>query len=242
MPSAEWRVLVADDEPAARRGVRQLLAAFPSFKVIGECRDGAEVLNALDTLRPDVVFLDIQMPGLGGFDVIRRRTPDRMPAVVFLTAYDQFALNAFDAQALDYLVKPVTESRFAATMKRLSRYLRGEQKGTERERAIVVTTSRGTLVVPLRDVEWIEAADNYARIWTGGRSFLLRESLGTLEERIGSSGFVRAHRRALVRLDAVQRLVTTDAGECVAVLASGARIPVSRRRRARFAAAVRSRS
>lgn len=242
MPSAEWRVLVADDEPAARRGVRQLLAAFPSFKVIGECRDGAEVLDALDTLRPDVVFLDIQMPGLGGFDVIRRRTPDRMPAVVFLTAYDQFALNAFDAQALDYLVKPVTEPRFAATMKRLSRHLRGEHSGTERERAIVVTTSRGTLVLPLREVEWIEAADNYARIWTGGRSFLLRESLGTLEERIGSSGFVRAHRRALVRLDAVQRLVTTDSGECVAVLASGARIPVSRRRRARFAAAVRSRS
>lgn len=242
LPSAEWRVLVADDEPAARRGVRQLLAAFPSFKVIGECRDGAEVLDALDTLRPDVVFLDIQMPGLGGFDVIRRRTPDRMPAVVFLTAYDQFALNAFDAQALDYLVKPVTESRFAATMKRLSRHLRGGQKATERERAIVVTTSRGTLVVPLREVEWIEAADNYARIWTGGRNFLLRESLGTLEGRIGSSGFVRAHRRALVRLDAVQRLTTTDVGECVAVLTSGARIPVSRRRRAKFAAAVRSRS
>jgi two-component system LytT family response regulator len=242
LPNAEWGVLVADDEPAARRGVRQLLAAFPLFKVVGECRDGAEVLTALDTLRPDVVFLDIQMPGLGGFDVIRRRTPDRMPAVVILTAYDQFALNAFDAQALDYLVKPVTETRFAATMKRLTKHLRNESKGSERERAIVVTTSRGTLVVPLREVEWIEAADNYARIWTGGRNFLLRESLGTLEERIGSSGFVRAHRRALVRLEAVHRLTTTDAGECVAILVSGARIPVSRRRRAGFAAAVRSRS
>jgi two-component system LytT family response regulator len=234
-------VLVADDEPAARRGVRQLLAAFPSFEVIGECRDGAEVLTALDTLRPDVVFLDIQMPGLGGFDVIRRRTPDRMPAVVFLTAYDQFALNAFAAQALDYLVKPVTESRFAATMKRLTRQLRGESKNTERERAIVVTTSRGQVVVPLREIEWIEAADNYARIWTGGRNFLLRESLGTLEERIGSNGFARAHRRALVRVESVQRLTMTDAGETVAILTSGARIPVSRRRRAAFAAAVRSR-
>jgi two-component system LytT family response regulator len=241
LPNAEWRVLVADDEPAARRGVRQLLAAFPSFEVIGECRDGAEVLTALDTLRPDVVFLDIQMPGLGGFDVIRRRTPDQMPAVVFLTAYDQFALNAFDAQALDYLVKPVTESRFAATMKRLTRQLRGESKNAERERAIVVTTSRGQVVVPLREIEWIEAADNYARIWTGGRSFLLRESLGTLEERIGSSGFVRAHRRALVRVESVQRLTMTDAGESVAILTSGARIPVSRRRRVAFSAALRSR-
>ena len=124
MPSAEWRVLVADDEPAARRGVRQLIAAFPSFEVVGECRDGAEVLTALDTLRPDVVFLDIQMPGLSGFDVIRHRTPDRMPEVVFLTAYDQFALKAFDAQALDYLVKPVSAGRFATTMKRLTKQLR----------------------------------------------------------------------------------------------------------------------
>ena len=242
MPNAEWRVLVADDEPAARRGVRQLLAAFPSFQVIGECRDGAEVLSALDTLRPDVVFLDIQMPGLGGFDVIRRRTPERMPVVVFLTAYDQFALTAFDAQALDYLVKPVTESRFAATMRRLTKHLRGGSKDAERERAIVVTTSRGTVVVPLLEVEWIEAADNYARIWTNGRSFLLRESLGTLEARIGGSGFARAHRRALVRLDAVQRLTTTEAGESVALLTTGARIPISRRRRAAFTAAIRSRS
>jgi two-component system LytT family response regulator len=241
LPSAEWRVLVADDEPAARRGVRQLLAPFPSFGVVGECRDGAEVLDALDRLRPDVVFLDIQMPGLSGFDVIRRRTPDRMPVVVFLTAYDQFALHAFEAQALDYLVKPVTEARFAATMKRLTRQLRGGAGGAERERAIVVTTARGTVVVPLREIDWIEAADNYARIWTAGRSYLLRESLGTLEERIGSRGFVRAHRRALVRLEAVQRLVTTEAGEAVAVLTTNARIRVSRRRRTAFLAAVRAR-
>jgi two-component system LytT family response regulator len=240
LPSAEWRVLVADDEPAARRGVRQLLSAFPEYEVVGECRDGVEVLDALDRLRPDVVFLDVQMPGLSGFDVIKRRTPERMPAVVFLTAYDQFALHAFDAQALDYLVKPVTEVRFASTMKRLTRQLRGGA-GSERDRAIVVSTTRGTLVVPLREVDWIEAADNYARIWTGGRSYLLRESLGTLEERIGANGFVRAHRRALVRLDAVQRLVTTDDGDCIAVLANHVRIPVSRRRRAAFAAAVKAR-
>ena len=239
LPSAEWRVLVADDEPAARRGVRQLIAAFPSFRVVGECRDGAEVLAALDALRPDVVFLDIQMPGLGGFDVIRARTPDRMPAVVFLTAYDQFALNAFDAQALDYLVKPVSETRFAATMRRLAKQLRTGSGSADRERAIVVTTPRGAVVVPLREIDWIEAADNYARIWTTGRSYLLRESLAQLEERIGANGFVRAHRRALVRVDAIQRLTTTDAGDAVALLRSGARIPVSRRRRAGFMAALR---
>jgi two-component system LytT family response regulator len=234
-------VLIADDEPAARRGVRQLLAPFPSFEVIAECRDGAQVLESLDAQRPDVVFLDIQMPGLSGFEVIRHRTPDRMPAFVFLTAYEQFALKAFDVQALDYLVKPVSEARFATTMKRLTKHLAGGGKGEERDRAIVVSTSRGTLVVPFREIEWIEAADNYARIWTGGRSYLLRESLGALEERIGASGFVRAHRRALVRLDGVQRLTTTEDGESVAILQSGARIPISRRRRAAFTAALRDR-
>jgi two-component system LytT family response regulator len=123
MANADWKVLVADDEPAARRGVRQMLAGFPEFAVVGECRDGAEVLAALDTLNPDVLFLDIQMPGIDGFEVIHRRTPERMPAVVFLTAYDQFALRAFDAQALDYLLKPVTQARFATTITRLKRQL-----------------------------------------------------------------------------------------------------------------------
>jgi len=240
LPNAEWKVVVADDEPAARRGVRQLIAAFPDFAVVAECRDGAEVLDALDSLRPDVVFLDIQMPGMSGFDVIRQRTPDRMPAVVFLTAYDQFALKAFDAQALDYLVKPVTQARFATTMKRLRQQLRGSLRSRGREQAIVVSTARGTLVIPLHEIDWIESADNYARIRAGNRSYLLRESLGALEEKIRASGFVRAHRRALVRIDAVERLTTNENGLCIAVLTSGARIPVSRRRRARFLDAVRS--
>ncbi|OFW12056.1 MAG: hypothetical protein A3H96_06375 [Acidobacteria bacterium RIFCSPLOWO2_02_FULL_67_36] len=238
MPSAEWGVLIADDEPAARRGVRQLLAAFPAFAVVGECRDGDEVLASLDRLRPHVVFLDVQMPGIGGFEVIRRRTPERMPPVVFLTAYDQFALRAFEAQALDYLVKPVTEARFAATMKRLVRQLRGAAPAS-REQAIVVTTSRGAAVLPVREIDWIEASDNYARIWTGGRSYLLRESMRVLETRVQTHGFLRAHRRALVRLGAVRTLTWDGDSGLVAVLASGARIPVSRRRRTAFAAAVR---
>ena len=238
MPSAEWSALIADDEPAARRGVRQLLAAFPEFAVVAECRDGAEVLTSLDAVRPDVVFLDVQMPGIDGFDVIRRRTPERMPAVVFLTAYDQFAIRAFEAQALDYLVKPVTEARFGATMKRLVRQLRSAATSA-REQAIVVTTSRGATVLPVREIDWIEAADNYARIWTNGRSYLLREPLRVLEARVQTQGFVRAHRRALIRLGAVRKLTWTDAGELVAVLGAGTSIPISRRRRAAFAAAVR---
>src|SRR5918992_279432 len=179
----KWNVLIADDEPAARRGVRQMLAAFPEFSVAGECRNGAEVLAALDVSAPDVVFLDIQMPGIDGFEVIRRRSVERMPAVVFLTAFDQFAIKAFEAEALDYLVKPVTEARFAATMKRLAKRLSSSQEMTSDER-IVVTTSRGAAVLHFSEIDWIEAAGNYAQLWIGQRNYFLRESLQTLEERV----------------------------------------------------------
>ncbi|MEX2271412.1 MAG: response regulator [Vicinamibacterales bacterium] len=238
---ADWGVLIADDEPAARRGVRQLLAAHPEFAVVGECRDGAEVLASLDSARPHVVFLDVQMPGIDGFEVIRRRTPERMPAVVFLTAYDQFAIRAFEAQALDYLLKPATEARFSATIERLKRQLRAAAPPAC-ERAMVVATARGAMVVPVHEIDWIESDGNYARIWTGARSYLLRESMRALEARVQADGFVRAHRRALVRIEGVRALAAAPNGALRAQLAGGASIPISRRRRAAFTAAVRSRS
>ena len=245
MTRNSWRVLIADDEPAARRGVRQLLAPYPRYTVVGECRDGREVLAALDSLGPDLLFLDVQMPEIGGFDVIQRRGVERMPVVVFLTAYDQFAIRAFDAEALDYLVKPVSEARFAATIKRVEKRLTAGGGGggeSRRDQIIVVTTSRGVVVLPLHEIDWIEAADYYARLWVGARSYLLRESLLHLERRIAPSGFVRAHRQALIRVDGVRTLATNTSGDMTAVLASGARVPVSRRRRAAVAAAVRKRS
>lgn len=245
LPPPKWSVLIADDEPAARRGVRQLLAAFPQFGVAGECRNGVEVLAALDVSAPDVVFLDIQMPGVDGFEVIRKRGIERMPAVVFLTAFDQFAIKAFEAEALDYLVKPVSEARFAATMKRLEKRLLQSQgpapaeRSASRDERIVVTTSRGATVLHLSEIDWIESAGNYAQLWIGQRNYFLRESLQLLEERVSKHGFIRAHRRALVRLDGVRELTRTSAGALFALLNSGARIPISRRRAATFTAALR---
>ena len=236
--SSKWSALIADDEPAARRGVRQLLAAFPEFAVAGECRNGAEVLAALDVSAPDVVFLDIQMPGIDGFEVIRRRSAERMPAVVFLTAFDQFALKAFEAEALDYLVKPVSEARFAATIRRLERRLSSSSRVARDER-IVVTTSRGAAVLHLSEIDWIEAAGNYAQLWIGQRNYFLRESLQLLEERVSKHGFARAHRRALVRLSGVKELVRTRSGALIAIMSTGAHIPISRRRAASFTAAIR---
>lgn len=242
MKPAEWKVLIADDEPAARRGVRQLLAAFPEFEIAGECRNGAEVLAALDVSAPDVIFLDIHMPGIDGFEVVfeafRRCTPERMPEVVFLTAYDQFALRAFEAEALDYLVKPVSEARFAATIKRLLKRLRSAARATEDER-LVVTTTRGAIVLNVSDIDWIEAAGNYAQLWVGARSYIHRESLQVLEARLHKHGFIRAHRSALVRLDGVRELKRDREGILVAVLGSGVRISISRRRSAGFSAALR---
>ena len=237
MKQAKWKALIADDEPAARRGVRQLLAAFPEFVVAGECRNGAEVLAALENSSPDVVFLDVQMPGIDGFEVIKRRTVERMPAVVFLTAFDQFAIKAFETEALDYLVKPVSEMRFAATINRLLKRLQSSER--VREETILVTTSRGATVLHLSEIDWIEAAGNYSQLWVGRRSYFLRESLQLLEKRVEQNGFIRAHRRALVRLDGVRELTRTRAGASIAVLSSGVRVPISRRRSASFTAALR---
>ena len=234
----EWRALLADDEPAARRGVRMLLAAYPEFTVAGECRDGRQTLEAIERLRPDVVFLDIQMPELGGLDVIRLRTPERMPAVVFLTAHDRYAISAFDVEAVDYLVKPVTEARFARAMRRLSARLAAAE-GAASVPTIVVGTSRGSLVLRLDEIEWIESAGHYARVWSRGQGYLLRQPLDRLEERVREHGFVRVHRGAIVRVAAVRAVWDGDDGGAIAELASGARVAVARRRKAALAAAVR---
>lgn len=228
----EWKVLIADDEPAARRGVRQLLDPFPDFEVVKTCRNGGQVLAALDVSAPDVIFLDIQMPGIDGFEVIRRRSSESMPSVIFLTAYTQFALDAFDVEALDYLVKPVSEARFAAAIERLRRHLVGKAR-TDGER-IVASTSKGAIILDVADIDWIEAAGNYSQLWVGDRSYLLRKPLYVLAQQLLKHGFLRAHRRALVQQDRIREFVQDQRGSVTAVLHSGARISISRRRRAAF--------
>lgn len=232
--TTEWRVLIADDEPAARRGVRQLLAAFPAFRVVGECRDGREVLDALDRLQPDVLFLDIQMPELDGLGVVQQRTPERMPATVFLTAYDRYALAAFDAAAHDYLVKPVGEERFAAAMRRLTERLArpATPASSATPERLLVASAKETLAVAPTDVSWVEAAGNYAQVWIGAKSYLLREPMSRLETRLASAHFVRVHRGALVRIGAVKSWRASPDGSLTLTLDGGHRIPVSRRKRA----------
>jgi two-component system LytT family response regulator len=265
---AEIRALIVDDEPLARRGIRQLLTPYPDIAVVGECRDGHEAVRALETLAPDLVFLDVQMPGLDGFGVLRAREGRRMPWVVFVTAYDEYAVRAFDTHALDYLVKPLARGRFDATIERVRERIRLAEAGdlagrlaallaadTAHQpgkpppdaaragagaRRIAIPTGGGHLLLDPGQIDWIEARDYYAGIHSAGRRHLVRESLASLERCLDPAEFVRVHRSALVRLDRVRELRATDAGDSVAILVDGTEVPVSRRRRERLAASLRA--
>jgi two-component system LytT family response regulator len=246
---AKVRVLVADDEPLARRGVRQLLAPHNDMTVAGECRNGPETLRALDALAPDLLFLDVQMPEMDGFEVLRTHGAERMPAVVFVTAHDQFAVRAFEAHALDYLMKPLNIERFETALQRVRERLlmmdavdraarltallaaeraQREKNGVER---LVVSTATSDLVIPIAEIDWISADDYYACLHVGAKDHLLRESLTSLEARLDARRFARVHRSAIVQLDRVRELRTTLHGDEV-VLWNGSRVPVSRRKRA----------
>jgi len=262
------RALIVDDEPLARRGVRQLLAREAEVTIVGECRDGREALDALDTLAPNLVFLDVQMPELDGFGVIRARGIDRMPPVVFVTAHDEFAVRAFETQALDYLVKPLHAARFAETMTRVRERQRvgtavelaarlsammnlidaGRRTTESRPNimgstvgvaALVVPTAVGEMVIDTTTIDWIEADDYYVRVHVGAAEHLLRESLSTLERRLDPRQFARVHRGAIVRLDRVREISTSQRGKTVAILRDGTRVAVGRRRHTNLRALIR---
>jgi two-component system LytT family response regulator len=241
------RAVIADDEPLARRGIRQMLTPHGDIEVVAEARNGRETVRALRKLKPDLVFLDVQMPALDGLAVIKEIGAERMPPVIFVTAYDEFAVRAFDAHALDYLVKPLEEVRFARALERirerlqsaravdLSRKLAALLASRERERAkqrILVPTSTGDLVFDADEIDWIEADDYYAAIHARQGRHLIRESLSSLEKRLDRTRFVRAHRSAIVNINRVSEL-RSEHGGTLLVLRNGVRVSVSRRRRAR---------
>jgi len=240
------RVLIVDDEPLARVSVRTLLAREPDIAIVGECADGASAVDAIRAERPDLVFLDVQMPGLDGFGVIREIGPDRMPVTVFVTAFDTFAVRAFETRAIDYLVKPFSDERFAATLAR-ARELRFAQQlaqlladrvaaGAYTSHLLVPTGTR-TTVVPVETIDWIGADDYYAVLHVGLRTHLLRQTLTVLATELDPKRFVRVHRSAIVNLRFVRALEKTRDGGTALVLADGATVPVSRTGRERLGAA-----
>ncbi len=238
------RVLLADDEPAARRGIGLLLAADPDFRLVGESGDGTETLQAIVRLQPDLVFLDVQMPGFDGFEVLARLAPATSPLVVFVTAFDQYLLDAFDVHAADYLLKPFSDARFRAAASHAKERVRQRRAGEiERVRPeqreppperIPIRTPHGTVLLPVEQVDWIEARGDYVRIHSPGRADLVRDTIGAFERRLPSHRFVRVHRSAIVNVARVREVCALPSGEHVAVLQSGVRCRLSRSGRARF--------
>jgi two-component system LytT family response regulator len=242
------RAVIVDDEPLARRGIVQLLEDHPDVEIVAECSNGETALTAIREHSPDLIFLDVQMPEMDGFEVVRQIGVEHMPSVVFVTAYDQFALHAFEISAVDYLLKPVGHDRFAAAMQRV-RDRRTEAAAAQRVAELqallgavlptvtplMVTTAKGAIRIDPSEIDWIGADDYYAVIHIAGKRYLLRESLTSLEERLPACSFIRIHRSAIVNASRVRELRRSSV-----VLRDGTELEISRRRRAAVSAGLRS--
>ncbi|HUA08296.1 MAG TPA: LytTR family DNA-binding domain-containing protein [Candidatus Acidoferrales bacterium] len=229
------RVLIVDDEPLARRGVSLRLRAFPDIEIVGECGDGKHAVETILELSPDVVFLDIQMPGMDGFDVLASLPAENLPVVIFLTAYEQHALRAFDVHALDYLLKPVDDERFAFAVDRARRLLDAATKTTLTDRILrmleehakqfashfIVRTGARIQIVLVEDTAWIAAAGDYTELHAHNRSHLLRESMNSLEKRLDPARFLRIHRSRIVQSRYITELRSLDNGEYLVKLSDG---------------------
>jgi len=214
------RTLIVDDEPIARRTLRLLLDPDPDIVVIGEC-DGVGALDLIPRERPALVFLDIQMPEIGGFDLLDRVGVETIPAVVFVTAHAQHALRAFDVDAVDYLLKPFDDRRFEATLRRVKASLAAGSAAGGHLRRLVVRLADRTTVVDVDDLDWIEAADYYACLHVGTDTHLVRRTMADLERALDPARFFRVHRSAIVNLARVRDVEGDGAGEHRVVLRDG---------------------
>ena len=225
------RALVVDDEPLARTNVTVLLNPDPQIEIVGECGSGMEALAEIRGKRPDLVFLDVQMPECDGFDVMERLGGEMPPAVIFVTAYDQYALRAFEAGALDYLLKPFDNSRFERALCRAKERISQGRISPRRPERLAVKSAGQVLFLKLAEIDWIEAADYYACLHVGARSHLLRRSMAELEQDLDPKAFCRIHRSAIVNLERVRGLELGADGEHEVTLENGARLRMSRRYR-----------
>jgi len=225
------RALVVDDEPLARKNVILLLGRSEGVEVIGECNSGAGAIAAIRKSRPDLVFLDVQMPECDGFDVLELLGGEIPPAIVFVTAYDRYALKAFEAGALDYLLKPFDDVRFARAIERARERIAQRTAASQKPDRIVVKSTGSVTFVKIADIDWIEAADYYACLHSGRKSFLLRRSMGELEQDLDGAKFCRIHRSAIVNLDRVRQLRFGRDGEYEVLLEDGTSLRLSRSHR-----------
>lgn len=244
------RSVIVDDEPLARKKIRSLLEAEPDVQVLSECQDGDEAVVAIREHTPDLVFLDVRMPGLDGFGVLDALQGETLPEVIFVTAYDEYALAAFESHAADYLLKPIRPERFRAALDRV-RQARTEGRSHEvQERLldlldsvqrtsaypsrICVKTSRRIVILKVDDICWIDGAGNYARIHAGGNVHLMRHTLNGLDDKLDPSHFLRIHRSTIVNIDRIDEVKYSSGGELLLILEGGQRLTVSRSYRDQF--------
>jgi len=246
------KTIIVDDEPIARRNVQALLKVDPEIEVIALCASGAEAVKVIRKTPPDLLFLDVQMPEIDGFAVLKRINVASIPAIVFVTAHDQYALKAFEAHALDYLLKPFSDERFTITIERAKQQIRqrdaaelsrklhslltehGEQKSPISESYVsrfLIKESSRVFFLKAEEIDWIEAADYYVNLHMGARAHLLRETMSDLENKLDPGKFLRIHRSAIVNLHRVKEVQTRPGGEYVAVMKDGTRLKLSRSRR-----------
>lgn len=247
-----YRALIVDDEPLARQRIRQMLQGESDVEVLRECANGMEAVDAIETLKPDLVFLDIQMPELDGFGVLESVGPEHMPATIFITAYDQYAVHAFEVNAVDYLLKPFDKERFQKTLQRVreGKAIKGAEGGDGKrmedlltevrkdqpylERILVRVGDRQALV-KVSQVQWVEAEDNYVRLHVEGGSHLLRQTMNAMAQKLDPHQFRRIHRSAIVNLDYIKELQPWSSGDYLVVMRDGTRLTLSRTYRPQFA-------
>ncbi|WP_375743848.1 response regulator [Corallococcus interemptor] len=261
-----WRILVVDDEPLARGNVTHLLAQAPDVTAVQECEGGKDAIAAILRERPDLVFLDVQMPGCDGFDVLREVGAERMPPVIFVTAFDRYAVRAFETHALDYLLKPFSDSRFKDALDRARRQrAQGKDRellrhlsalleqhhappalpeparatGNEPVERIAVKTGGKVMLIPVEELDWCEAEGNYVVLHAGTRSPMLRETLNRVEQWLHPRRFVRIHRSLLVNVDRIRELEPDVDKGWVVVLRDGTRLRLSPQRKAAVEALLR---
>lgn len=244
------RTLIVDDMLLARKRVRRYLGADAEVEIVGECADGHAAVAAIESLSPDLLFLDVQMPELDGFGVLETIGAEQMPAVIFVTAYDQFALRAFEVHALDYLLKPFDRERVRKALERAKAQLRQRDSNDLDERLqallkdlktesrylkrLAVKTAGRTVFLLTKEIDWIESAGNYLKLHAGRESHLLRERMGQLETRLDPSKFVRIHRSTLVNIDRIREMQPLFNGDQLVTLRDGQQLTMSRTYRDRL--------
>lgn len=238
------RALIVDDEPLGRRGVLRFLKNDPEIEVVAQCSDGESAVDAILVRNPDLVFLDIQMPEMDGFEVVRRVGPQKMPVTIFVTAYDRYAVRAFDANAIDYLLKPVGQARFERALARAKERIAESSKEDVAERIVAtleqikrqhkyldrlpISENGRILFVKAREIDWIEANGNYARLHVGARTHEIRETLNGLEQKLDRRDFLRIHRSTIVNVHLIKEIQPWFHGYHLVLLQNGQELRMSR--------------